>query len=137
MIETNVKLTEKEKLDFTKGYGRLRLFLFSLKIIDFVWFFEGDETRECRVRCIKGDNNKFTLLKNGEPCTDVGWSITINDNGLVDLGWILITYGDLSKGENYVKIKNIKGYTNTTINILFENTNGDAVEISPVEIIAR
>ena len=85
----------------------------------------------------KGDNNKFTLLKNGEPCIDLGWSITINDNGLVDLGWISITYGDLSIGENYVKIKNIKGYTNTTINILFENTNGDAVEISPIEIIAR
>ena len=85
----------------------------------------------------KGDNNKFTLLKNGEPCTDLGWNITINDNGLVDLGWILITYGDLSKGENYVKIKNIKGYTDTTISILFENTNGDAVEVSPVEIIAR
>ena len=85
----------------------------------------------------KGDNNKFTLLKNGEPCADLGWSITINDNGLVDLGWISITYGDVSKGENYVKIKNIKGYTNTTINILFENTNGDAVEVSPIEIIAR
>ena len=85
----------------------------------------------------KGDNNKFTLLKNGEPCIDLGWSITINDNGLVDLGWIVITYGDLSKGENYVKIKNIKGYTDTTISILFENTNGDAVEVSPIEIIAR
>ena len=72
-----------------------------------------------------------------EGIIDLGWNITINDNGLVDLGWILITYGDLSKGENYVKIKNIKGYTNTTINILFENTNGDAVEVSPVEIIAR